>query len=146
MAKSNTSISSDQFQAFIGIVVVVLLIAGGWFFWSMQSGKSNDTSVDGAYQAVFLSNGQVYFGMITDRSRDGVVLEDVYYLRTQQELQAPTEDEEARKPQVTLVKLGDEIHAPLDRMTINREHVLYIETLKDDGQVVRAIAQNKSKG
>ena len=38
-----------------------------------------------------------------------------------------------------LIKLGNEIHGPLDSMLINRDHVVIIEDLKDDSRVVQAI-------
>jgi len=44
-----------------------------------------------------------------------------------------------------LLKLGNEVHGPEDQMEINREHVVFIEKLKTDGKVAKAIAAYKEK-
>jgi len=40
---------------------------------------------------------------------------------------------------ITLRKLGNEIHGPVDQMIINSDQILFWENLKDDGQVAQAI-------
>jgi len=40
-----------------------------------------------------------------------------------------------------LIKLGNEIHGPADSMIITKDHILFIEQLKDDSKVVRAIKE-----
>lgn len=93
------------------------------------------------WQAVFLSNGQVYFGNVARLTPDTVVLRHIYYLQTSGPLQAGGE----QQPQdLALVKLGAELHGPTDEMRISREHVLFIETLKQDSKVVKAIEQFSS--
>ncbi|MBU2575853.1 hypothetical protein KKF64_02080, partial [Patescibacteria group bacterium] len=46
--------------------------------------------------------------------------------------------------ELSLVKLGNELHGPTDSMFINRDHVLFVEDLKDDSNVVQAIDNYKS--
>jgi ribosomal protein L35AE/L33A len=92
-----------------------------------------------AWKAVFLTSGQVYYGKITRAHGPFFKLEDVYYIRV-----TPTEDK--NKPDLSLVKLGNEIHGPQDAIYLNRDHILYIEELKEDGQVVKAIAEAKAAG
>lgn len=137
--------------AFPLTLLVIVFIA--FVFTILNGGVSGRTTRvpkrAAAYQAVFLSNGQVYFGHIAGEHARSVFLTDVYYLRTQQRLQAPAGESGATdaapaSPQLTLVKLGDELHGPMDRMEINRDHVLYIEDLKTDGQVVQTIERHKS--
>ena len=98
-----------------------------------------------AYQAVFLTNGQVYFGSVDDDTADPVVVRDIYYLQVTQQLQPdPNAGGESQQvPQVSLVKLGDELHGPTDEMRITRSHVLFVEDLKDDSDVVKAIEAAK---
>ena len=118
------------------ILLVVILAIAGWFgyqtnWWRPLTG----------WQAVFLSNGQVYFGNVVSQTPDTVVLRRIYYLQTSGPLQAGGE----QQPQdLALVKLGAELHGPTDEMQINREHVLFIETLKNDSKVVKAIEQFSS--
>lgn len=78
--------------------------------------------------AVFLTNGQVYFGDITKTSDEYIVLPDIYYLA-----------EEG----ANLTKLGCEAHSPQDVMYIYKNQVLFWENLRSDGNVSKAIAQYK---
>ncbi|HTE22349.1 MAG TPA: hypothetical protein VK674_04900 [Candidatus Limnocylindria bacterium] len=92
-------------------------------------------------QAVFLSGGQVYFGKIRALNNKYVGMNDIYYLRVNQQVQ-PKQGENA-KQDISLVKLGCELHGPQDQMLINREQVIFWENLKDDGQVGKAVAEYK---
>lgn len=97
-------------------------------------------------QAVFLTNGQVYFGKVKDVTSQYVDLQEVYYLNSQQ--QPDTEGNSETDTQATtfsLVKLGCELHGPVDQMLINREQVSFWENLKDDGKVAKAIDQWQSE-
>lgn len=133
----------------IGIVVALAMV----FFYKWLTRPSPDLleslsetqqeatkplGSDAEYQAVFLTNGQVYFGQLDDRGNEAFVkLRNVYYLNTQK---AAGGDPSAQA-QVSLVRLGSEAHGPLNEMQINREHILFIEDLRGDSQVVTAIKQ-----
>lgn len=122
----------------IGLVVVIALVVMG------QQGMFASKK---GYQAVFLSNGQVYFGKVTNENGGTVKVSDVYYLRVQRQVQPQPEGEEAaQQPQVQLIKLGNELHGPQDEMRINRDHILFVEDMKDDGRVVKAIKAHKERG
>lgn len=88
------------------------------------------------YQSVFLKSGQVYFGKITKIVETQIVLEDIYYLSTG--------DAGDQGQEVSLVKLGSELHAPEDVMHIERQNVDFWENLKADGQVSQAIDDHKA--
>jgi hypothetical protein len=91
-------------------------------------------------QAVFVNGGQVYFGDITKISNDYIRLNNIYYLRVEQQVQPEQEGSGAAAQQdISLVKLGCELHGPRDQMIINREQVLFWENLKTDGQVTEAV-------
>jgi hypothetical protein len=127
-------------MAVIAAVVVILLVLGGWFAWSKMGG---DTGVKSdQYQAVFLTNGQVYFGKVSNINSGYVKLSDIYYLQVQQSVQ-PTDKNKTDQSQVSLAKLGSELHGPEDSMNINRDQVLFWENLKNDGKVVQAINSYK---
>lgn len=97
------------------------------------------------HQAVFLTNDQVYFGKIVSISDDVVVMKEIYYL--QKGADQTTDAKEATAPtqqsNMSLAKLGNELHAPEDLMQINKDQVLFWENLKDDGKVVQAIKAYK---
>lgn len=88
-------------------------------------------------QAVFLNGGQVYFGKIRELNNKYVGVTDIYYLRVNQQVQ-PKEGENAQQD-ISLVKLGCELHGPTDQMLINRDQVVFWENLKADGQVAKAV-------
>lgn len=129
-------------------LVVVLVVAGLWYMQVNAMGAK----VTGEYQAVFLTNNQVYFGKATDLSKQYVKLSDVYYLQLQQQPVQPAprpgalqQPAQPTQPSFTLLKLGQEIHGPLQEMWINRDQILLIEGLRDDSKVVKAIADAKEK-
>lgn len=86
-----------------------------------------------AYSAVFLANGQVYFGKMTKNSDKEIVLNNVYYLQVGEA--ATTLNQNSFK----LVKLGDELHGPTDELFINKANVIFYEYLRDDSKVVESI-------
>jgi hypothetical protein len=92
-------------------------------------------------QAVFLNGGQVYFGKIRELNNKYVGVTDIYYLRVNQQVQ-PKEGEQAQQD-ISLVKLGCELHGPTDQMLINRDQVVFWENLKTDGQVAKAVEEYK---
>ena len=93
------------------------------------------------YQAVFLTNNQVYFGKLSGLGSGYPTLRDIYYLRVTQNLQPINPN--APQQQLQLVKLGGELHGPEDAMRINRAQILFVEDLKADSQVVNAIKDYK---
>lgn len=82
------------------------------------------------YQAIFLSNDQIYFGHLRSENQKSeyLVLTDVYYVKIGEDSVG------------TLVKLGQiEPHRPENEMIINRDHILFWENLSLDSPVVRTI-------
>jgi hypothetical protein len=98
------------------------------------------------FQAVFLTNGQVYFGHLHNPTAQQPTLTDIYYLQsqTQNGSTASSVNTSTSNQNLQLVKLGNELHGPEDMMAINRDQVLFWENLKDSGKVVQAI-KNQSK-
>lgn len=132
------------------IVVVVLVVIGflvnQYTAINLFGGAGYSASLKynkDAYHAVFLSNGQVYFGKITDQSDTSTLLEDIYYLQVSNPLQQVPPSATEQQPQLTLVKLGNELHGPQDNMKINNNQIIFVEELKDSGKVVQAILQYK---
>lgn len=141
----------------ISVVGAALVVAASSGIQTFQNSRVNaaEAQVVAAdkYQAVFLTNGQVYFGKINDVNASYVKLSDIYYLQ-QQSNQAdaskdPKAQQQAANPEtqanVSLAKLGDELHAPEDAMYINKDQVLFWENLKKDGKVATAIAEHKKQ-
>ena len=88
-------------------------------------------------QAVFLSNGQAFFGHVSGVYRDSITLDDVYYIQTQ--VNPQTQD---RKN--ILLRRGKEWHGPTE-MTINVRSILLIEPVGSDSEVAKLIAKLKAE-
>lgn len=95
-------------------------------------------SLGGArYQAVFLSNGQTYFGSYRDRLGPYVKVESVYYIQ-----QTPREGE---SPESRIVRRGGELHAPVGGLLLPKSAILFVEDLRDDSPVVRFIEEDRRR-
>lgn len=127
------------------IIIVVLLILGvaGYFGWTAL--RTGVTVIDsGKYQAVFFTNGQVYFGKLSSQNADYLQLTDVYYLQTNSTTDGENPQQTSTdQNDVQLIKLGDEIHGPEDQMVISKDQILFFENLKADGKVSQSIQQFK---
>ena len=128
-------------------VVIVVAAAIGWFVWSSMTGGG--TGIDSSkYQAVFFTNGQVYFGKLQAASGGYMKLTDIFYLQSKQssgngESGNPQETSTDQNNNVQLIKLGDEIHGPEDEMILSKDQVLFYENLKSDGKVSQSIQKFK---
>jgi len=92
------------------------------------------------YQAVFFSNGQVYFGKISESNQKYLTLVDIYYLRSNTS-QIAQLFLGINNKDISLIKLGCELHGPEDKMIINRDKIDYWESLKNDSPTVKAIKE-----
>ncbi len=122
----------------VGLIVIVLAVALAWYFLMGPGAAGNEEApiASGDYQAVFLDNGQVYFGKLERSRGDFYTLTNVFYLQSGVTVEQTSS--------LSLTKLGSEAHGPEDQMQINREHILFIEDMKDDSKVVQAIQEYKS--
>lgn len=133
-----------------GVGVVVLLIFLTVLTMSLLRPAPVTNSamgIDGGkYQAVFFTNGQVYFGKLQAFNDQYLKLTDVYYLQTQQAEQDTKNLQKTSTDQnnVQLTKLGGEIHGPQDEMIISKDQVLFYENLKSDGKVSTSISKFKN--
>jgi hypothetical protein len=128
------------------LISVALLVAAVAFKISTSVTKSESSYIDdNKYQAVFLNGGQVYFGKIKSMNGQFLTLNSIYYLRVNDQAAADqnqqADTDAAGSQDISLAKLGCELHGPEDEMVINREQVTFWENLKDDGQVVKAITE-----
>ena len=131
------------------LLVLVSISILGWFASKAYAMASADSAVKGKqYQAVFLTNGQVYFGKVSKVDNSYVKVTDIYYLQVQQTVQPKDSSAAAaaNNQQVSLAKLGGELHGPEDVMYVSRQQVLFWENLKNDGKVAKAIADYKATG
>jgi len=132
----------------VGAVILLIgLVAGASWFVKSQTGVA--ATIDGnRYQAVFFTNGQVYFGKLKAMNGDYMRLTDIYYLQaksTEEDKSNPQEASAQDASNVQLVKLGSEIHGPDDEMVVNKDQILFFENLKKDSNVSTTIASYQSQ-
>jgi hypothetical protein len=129
---------------FIFLTAAIVVLLSLLFFTSQPSSESGyvDTS---KLQAVFLNTGQVYFGHIDKLTKNFFVLTDIYYLQTSSTgttgatTSTTSTTSSPSSSNVSLVKLGCELHKPYDQMVINADQVTFWENLQSDGQVAKAV-------
>ena len=91
------------------------------------------------YQAVFLTNGQTFFGSYHDRLGPYVKVDSVYYIQQ-------SGGGEAGQPVTTrIVKRGTELHGPDSPMLIARTSILFVEDLTDESPVAKFMVQDAAK-
>jgi len=95
----------------------------------------SDLKFSTEYQAVFLDNGQVFFGKVSDTGSPYLTLREVFYVQT-------LVDQDKKSTNI-LVKRGSEWHNP-DFMRINPRHVVVIEPVGTDSRVAQLIREAKA--
>lgn len=144
------------------IAIIIAGIGGGFFYYqNYYVGDTGDQGVLGvydsnAYHAVFMNNGNVYFGHVSSKNPDAVVLTDTHFLQVsqnpvQQQQQAVLNEEGEEviqaqaqpqvQPELSIVKRANTLHSPDGTIEINMTNVMFIEKLTADSQVIEAINQ-----
>jgi hypothetical protein len=131
----------------VGVVAstfaIVILLAGLALLIYSNNNITKDTESNyiktSKLQAVFLNTGQVYFGNITTLNNNFFVLTNIFYLQTASS--SSTTSTTSSSSNVSLVKLGCELHMPYDQMVINRSEVTFWENLQSNGQVAQAVSR-----
>lgn len=120
------------------LFIVALLVATVvWFIYSSSPASQSKYVDSSKLQAVFLNTGQVYFGNVKSFNQDYLVLSNVYYLQSSGGTGSNTSNSNQN---VSLVKLGCELHKPFDEMVVNSKEVTFWENLQGDGQVAKAVS------
>src|SRR3989344_9104684 len=135
MISRRNIINSRNTPAIIAVSLAVLVILVGVMTvltmvkWQKYDRYDKKDFIDQAtYQAVFLTNDQIYFGHLKNISSDYLILLDAHYVKVNEEGDAQ------------IVKLGVvEPHGPQDKMTINQDQVLFWENLKASSPVIETI-------
>ena len=122
----------------LGILMVAVLALAGAAGWSARARAAGPVAptgprLDTLYQAVLLTNGQVYYGKLEGLGSAYPVLNDVYYVQV-------GVDTGTKQTKSVLLKRGNEWHAP-DRMVLNANHILLVEPVTPGSRVARLIAE-----
>ncbi len=127
------------FGALVTLLIADILLLAVFY-------RPNNLPVNHAeWQAVFLTDGQVYFGKLESYNRQYAALRNVYYLKFAEGLQQDLgsgRSNELSGHNLNLIKLGGEAHGPEGEMFIPKDKILFFENLKDNSPVVEAIVSN----
>lgn len=135
------------------ISLVIILLGLAVVFGAKLKDLKMNLAVKSEYQAVFLTNGQVYFGKL-DFESGWIALSDIYYLQVSEDLQPASSGDSSTnttpnatqdQQRIQLVKLGAELHGPEDEMFIAKDKILFWENMKDDSKVMQSIKQYQNK-
>jgi hypothetical protein len=122
-------------RVLLGIAIGLLVGGLAWLVlsWVRPEDPFAGTVETDRWQAVFLSNGRVYFGHLTVASDEFYELRDVFYI------QETASTEEGQPPTRQVRPLSTEFHQPENRMLIRKEEVVLVENLRPDSDVAEAI-------
>jgi hypothetical protein len=115
--------------------VISLLLGTGVAF--LIGSPQKPLKFDTTYQAVLLSNGNVYFGKLEDYGSRFPVLTDVFYIQS-------SVNPDTKQTVNVLVKRGQELHAP-DRMYLNPSQIILVEPVGSNSKVMQLILEQRKK-
>ena len=132
MTHSRIDSAATFFFGLLGTAAVGLL---GLFVYLHEVRSPIQTDAAAPYHAIFLTNGQVFFGHVTDVRKRNILLADVYYIQTRINPQT-------KETTNVLVLRGKEWHRP-SHTSINMQHVLWVESVAEDSEVANLIGKLK---
>ncbi len=147
-------LSMNRLVAITYVLVALIIICSGLKFWllSMRYNALFDSST---YQAVTLTNGQTFFGHLNRYGMKTYLLTDVYYLQRNTETATTTTDE--TKPEevtqdspktdsgLTLQAIVSDLHKPYNYVVLNRDQIVFWQSLSADSPILDSIAEAKKK-
>lgn len=116
---------------FMAILCLAFLISG----CNLSEQKINITT---EYKAIFLDNGQVFFGQLEKAGASYTVIKDIFYVQRQ----VVEKDSDNKEVKNILIKRGSEWHGP-DVMYINNRHIVVIEPVSSGSRVAQLIKEAK---
>lgn len=136
-------------MAKVVVVLIVLVVLGAaGMYWKESVMLPKELRGD-KMKAVFLDNGQVYFGETSTANKDFLLVKNPYYLQSKTVLQEPVEEgkEPQKRQQLSLSGLGKpglQIHGPEKEIYIPWDSILFIENLRTDSEVVKLMEADKN--
>src|SRR3989344_3467264 len=137
-------------RIFLG-VFIFMMIATLDANYKFTSAFRNDIQAQSKWQAVFLSNDQVYFGHLSEYGINYWRLDNAHYIKVTKVPVAPAvpQDPKAKtnpqdqQPQfenrTSLVKLSEDMHKPEDTLYIPKEHILFWQDLQNSSSIAQTL-------
>lgn len=118
--------------------IMVMLVLLSAFIGCSKSDQK--IKIDTEYKAVFLDNGQVFFGKIVEVGPAYVMLKDVFYVQSQ----VVQQEKDKKEVKSILIKRGSEWHGP-DLMYVTTRHIVVIEPVSPNSRVAQLIKEASAK-
>lgn len=99
-----------------------------------------EVKIETEYKAIFLDNGQVFFGKLEKEGNSYLLLKDVFYVQSQ----VVQQEKDKKEVRNILIKRGNEWHGP-DLMYITKQHVVVIEPVSPNSRVAKLISEALAK-
>ena len=112
------------------LIVGVAVLANAWIV-----SHPRPVTFDQTYQAVLLTNNNVYFGRLEGYGTENPVLTEVYYVQS-------TINPDTKQQTNILTKRGKEWHQP-DKMYINPRQIVIVEPVGPNSRVAELIKELK---
>ena len=119
------------------VILAAIIIAVSILLASWIGARTHVVQFDKPYQAVLLSNGQVYYGRLDGYGTDHPVLREVYYIQS-------SVNPQTHEQSNVLTRRGKEWHGP-DRMYLNPSQILIVEPVGADSKVADLIKDLKAQ-
>ena len=139
---SRPTAKKDYSQQIRAAVFLIAVLVVGFMAWKLFFGKNETIKVDknSSWYAVKLVDGEIFYGQITDIKTDPVAINNVYYNYDQAKAKEGGKAIEETGT-LRLVKRGKETHGPDGSLQLVRAQVLFMEPLKVDSAVLKAILE-----
>ena len=136
----------------LAFMILVTLDANYKFTAALQT----DNKASGKWQAVFLTNDQVYFGHLSQYGINYWKLDDAHYIKvTQVPVATPltgsgqaaqkANTEPQMENRTTLMKVSQDVHQPEGTLYIPKEHILFWQDLQDGSSVTQTLKMEGSR-
>lgn len=133
---------------FLGVFLFMIIVALDENY-KFTSAFRNDIQTQSKWQAVFLSNDQVYFGHLTQYGINYWRLDNAHYIKVTkvpvapapQDLKAKTnpQDQQQFENRTSLVKLSNDMHKPENVLYIPKEHILFWQDLQNSSSIAQTL-------
>lgn len=134
--------NGNKYKFMTWFLFLIIIIGFSYFMFVGKDNTSEKIPVqqgESGWYSVKLLNGEVYYGQIEDLSADPVIVKNVYYNYDQ--LNSEEAGEKQETGNLRLVKRGKEIHGPDGTLSVVRAQVVYMEPMKEDSKVLKAILE-----
>jgi len=134
----------NTFYKKTALIILALIILFGVGFGIFKI--SNDSKIkQEQYQAVFLRDGEVYFGKLQNTYGTYLSLNDVFYVKQTNTTENKNNESPLGQTDPQLIKRTDALHGPENTMQIKKSQVLYWENIREDSTIVKAILADQIK-